>query len=530
MMPLSDIHAGMVVPVWREGQIVESVVEEVTRDQYEGPVYDLSIPNTRNYIAADMVVHNSIYAWRGADIRNILDFEKDYPSATVVRLEQNYRSTKMILRIASDLIARNSQRKDKRLWTENIEGEKAAVLLCQDEHHEAQVIAQRLQRLHDQGKYTWNKMAVFYRINALSRVMEDALRRANIPYQIARGVEFYNRKEIKDVLAYLRVIANPDDAVSLNRIVNVPPRALGATTIKQLEAWGIGEGMGLWDSFTRAGEAPGLSKRAAGAARQFVELVRLWQQMAVHPPIGSKGRIQSLMEDVVNRSGLEAMLRKIGDKELAELANVNELINSAAEFDNENPDGSLVDYLAMVSLVSDADRLDGGEGAVTMMTLHAAKGLEFPVVAMIGMEEGILPHSRARESRDDLEEERRLCFVGITRAQERLLFAKATTRTIRGLRERTITSPFLSEMPQEALAIEDLADFSSSASFAPAATRDETKGDFRKGQLVRHPSFGLGRITDLSDMGRQTRAIVQFNSAGRKTLILEYARLTAVEG
>jgi DNA helicase-2/ATP-dependent DNA helicase PcrA len=474
----------------------------------------------------------SIYRWRGADIRNILDFEKDYPDAKVVRLEQNYRSTKTILKIPSFFFAPNSKLMLKRLWTENTEGEKAAVLLCQDEHHEAQVIAERLQRLHEEKKYAWSKMAVFYRINALSRVMEDALRRANIPYQIARGVEFYNRKEIKDVLAYLRVIANPADAVNFRRIVNVPPRGLGTTTLNQLEAWGVSEGIGLWEAFARAGagEAPGVAKRAAGAAEKFVELVRSWQTMAVHPSVGPKGRIQGLMEDVVQRSGLETMLRKIGDKEFAELANVNELINSAAEFDNENPDGSLVDYLAQVSLVSDADHLDGGEGSVTMMTLHAAKGLEFPVVAMIGMEEGILPHSRARESRDDLEEERRLCFVGITRAQERLLFAKATTRTVRGLRERTITSPFLAEMPQEALAVEDLADFSGSGSFSAAYARDERKSDFRKGQLVRHPTFGLGRISELSDMGRQTRAIVQFNSAGRKTLILEYARLTAVEG
>lgn len=470
----------------------------------------------------------SIYRWRGADIRNILDFEKDYPDAVVVRLEQNYRSTKTILKIASDLIARNAQRKDKRLWTENSDGEKAMVLLCQDEHHEAATIAQRLQRLHDGGKYPWSKMAVFYRINALSRVMEEALRRANIPYQIARGVEFYNRKEIKDVLAYLRVIANPADAVNLGRIVNVPPRGLGASSIQQLEAWGVSQGIGLWEAFTRASEAPGLAKRATASARQFVQLVQSWQQLAVHPPVGKKGRIQMLMEDVVSRSGLEAMLRKIGDKELAELANVSELINSAAEFDKDNPDGALVDYLAMVSLVSDADRLEGGEGAVTMMSLHAAKGLEFPVVAMIGMEEGILPHSRARDSRDDLEEERRLCFVGITRAQERLLFSKAARRTIRGLSERTITSPFIAEMPADALEVEDLADFSSPIPFA-ASSREQSSDDFHKGQLVRHPTFGLGRISDLSSLGRQTRVVVQFNSAGRKTLILEYARLAAAD-
>ena len=328
----------------------------------------------------------SIYAWRGADIQNILDFEKDYPDAKVVKLEQNYRSTKTVLAIASKIIANNTQRKDKGLWTENEQGEKAKLFLCQDEHDEARVVMEELKRLSEEKQIPWSRMAIFYRMNALSRVMEDALRRANIPYQIARGVEFYNRKEIKDVLAYLRVVANPMDEVSLTRIVNVPPRGIGDTTVKQMQAYAVANGMTLWDAMERVGQITGLSSRAVNATKQFTEQVRQWRSLAMGGYSDDllaeqKGVVQRVMEDVVRRSGLEALLRK--DKEADELgegplANVNELISSAAEFDKDNAEGSLDEYLANVSLVSDADHMKGAGGAVTLMTLHAAKGLSFP--------------------------------------------------------------------------------------------------------------------------------------------------------
>ena len=487
----------------------------------------------------------SIYAWRGADIQNILDFEKDYPDAKVVRLEQNYRSTKTVLAIASKLIANNSRRKEKGLWTENAAGEPARLFLCQDEYDEAAIVTAQLKAFHDEQKIDWNGMAIFYRMNALSRVMEDGLRRANIPYQIARGVEFYNRKEIKDVLAYLRVIANPSDEVSLTRIVNVPPRGLGDTSIKQMQAFAIANGTTLWDAMKRANEVSALSTRAANAARQFVQLVGRWRGIAAKAEpadgnifdSGQKGVVQTVMEDVVRTSGIEQLLRKEGGDELQELGNVNELITAAAEYDAGNPEGSLDEYLSIVALVSDADHMKGAGGAVTLMTLHAAKGLEFPVVAMIGMEEGILPHARARDNVDQLEEERRLCFVGVTRAEQQLILTKAAHRTVRGLRERTITSPFLNEMPAEYLrvvdrtGVESLDDEDDGRSAARAAAGQQAKGlaaQFRKGQLVRHPTFGLGRIADVTDMGQHTRAVVEFNTAGRKTLILQYARLEPV--
>jgi DNA helicase II / ATP-dependent DNA helicase PcrA len=481
----------------------------------------------------------SIYAWRGADIRNILEFEQDYPDARVVRLEQNYRSTKTVLQIASALIANNTQRKEKSLWTENPQGEQAALYLCQDEHDEAQIITRDLKELNEKAAIPWSGMAIFYRMNSLSRVMEDALRKANVPYQIARGVEFYNRKEIKDVLAYLRVIANPSDAVSLERIVNVPPRGIGDSSVTQMQVYATAHGLGLWDAMQVPQQVQGLSSRAVNATRQFVSLVQRWRKLAAHElasddlMAGKKGIVQIVMEDVVRTSGLEGLLRKSDDPDLPELANVNELISSASEYDSGNPEGSLHDYLAIVSLVSDADHMKGAGGAVTLMTLHAAKGLEFPVVAMIGLEEGILPHSRARGNLEELEEERRLCFVGITRAQQRLILSKAQYRTIRGLKERTVTSPFLNEMPAEALHITDrtgldtLGDRDDDREYV----RQESKGlagQFRRGQMVRHPTFGVGRIADVSDMGQHTRAVIEFSSAGRKTLILQYARLEPV--
>ncbi len=488
----------------------------------------------------------SIYAWRGADIQNILDFEKDYPDAKVVKLEQNYRSSKTILDIASKVIANNTQRRDKGLWTENAQGEKAKLTLSQDEHDEANVVTLELKRFNEKEKIEWSKMAIFYRMNALSRVMEDALRRNNVPYQIARGVEFYNRKEIKDVLAYLRVVANPQDEVSLTRIVNVPPRGLGDTSIKQMQAYAVANGLSLWQAMQRIDQMPGISIRASNAARQFVALVSGWQLIAAgRQPADDlladqKGRVQLIMEDVVRRSGIDVALRKEKDaEELGEgpIGNVNELISSAAEYDKDNPEGSLDEYLSMVSLVSDADHMKGAGGAVTLMTLHAAKGLEFPVVAMIGLEEGILPHARARGNMKELEEERRLCFVGITRAQQHLLLSKAAYRTIRGLRERTVTSPFLAEMPEDMLDITDRTGLAGLAGNSGereeyrerfSTESDRLAAQFRRGQTVRHPQFGLGKIEEVTDMGQQTRAIVNFTSRGRKTLILQYARLEVV--
>ena len=467
----------------------------------------------------------SIYAWRGADIQNILDFEKDYPDAKVVKLEQNYRSTQRILDIASALISRNTQRKEKRLWTENPQGDPATLFFCADERDEALTIARHLQELHRQG-ISYSQMAIFYRINALSRVMEDALRRSAIPYRIARGVDFYHRKEIKDVLSYLRVIVNPDDEISLSRIINTPARGISDNTLKQLQVHALSNQSTLCQTLQNAHTMPALSARAQSSICSFLKILHRWQN--AH---GAATGLRVLLEDVIKSSGYEEYLKKNADQEKTELANVNELISAAAQFEQENPEATLEDYLSQVALVSDVDTLADNGGAVTLMTLHAAKGLEFPVVAIIALEDGVLPHARVREYPDQLEEERRLCFVGITRAQQHLIISRAASRTIRGLRESTIPSRFLSELPPEHLQIID-ATSPDSAETALTPQRVQAKLEssrysrqFHRGQRVRHPSFGVGRITDLANMGAQTRAVIQFDRAGRKTLILQYARL-----
>jgi DNA helicase-2/ATP-dependent DNA helicase PcrA len=343
----------------------------------------------------------------------------------------------------------------------------------------------------------------------------------------------------------LRAIVNPRDEVSLTRIVNTPPRGLGDTSIKLMQAYSVAAGTSLYETMQKASNVAGLSTRAVSAMAKFVQLVESWRAMAERSAQSReifdapRGPVQTLMEDVVRRSGLEESLRKSEKASVAAeegdsaLANVNELISSAAEYERENPEGSLQDYLSAVSLVSDADHLKGNGGAVTLMTLHAAKGLEFPVVAIIGMEEGILPHSRARGSLPELEEERRLAFVGITRAQQHLILTKAAYRTVRGLRERTVTSPFVGELPSDALEITDRSSLAWGGSLDEQRERvsDENQrlsSQFHAGQMVRHPTFFVCRIADVVDMGQHTRAVIEFKAAGKKTLILQYARLEPV--
>jgi DNA helicase-2/ATP-dependent DNA helicase PcrA len=392
--------------------------------------------------------------------------------------------------------------------------------------------------------------------------MEDALRNANMPYVMARGVEFYNRKEITDVLAYLRVIVNPNDEVALERIVNVPTRGIGDSSVKQMKTWAITHGQSLWGAMESAAQVQGLSSRAVNSIKSFVALVKSWQKAGApaspspntpgaegeadapgsllqfeisnfKSSSSPRGLVTRLMEDVVRRSGIEAMLKKDksgDDTGEGGLDNVNALITSAAEYDAGNPEASLQEYLHVIALVSDTDHMKGAGGAITLMTLHAAKGLEFPVVSMIGLEEGVLPHSRARGNPAEMEEERRLCFVGITRAQHRLVLTKAAYRTIRGMRERTVTSPFLNELPRDSIDLTDRTglDFAHDHDdISDRYHRDEDDAHhFRKGQLVRHPMFGIGRITEVHDMGRKVDIV--FNSSGRKTLIVEHARLEPV--
>ncbi|MBI1367993.1 MAG: AAA family ATPase [Planctomycetes bacterium] len=498
----------------------------------------------------------SIYGWRGANIRNILEFEKHYPNAKVIALGQNYRSTPQILKAADALIQHNKQRRHKPLFTENADGSLIRIVQAGDEEHEASLVVNFLKHHHEAG-VPWGRMAIFYRMNALSRVVEAALMNEAIPYQVARGTAFYQRKEIKDALAYVRLIVNPDDEVSLARVINTPARAIGQTTIDHLQAFAVAQGFSLWEAVGRAGLAGALNARAVTSVNKFAKIIETWHKKVDHihaDTLGFEPGARDVIEMVLRDSGLEKFYKdeKTGDEE--KLANLYELVSDAQHFDDQydNADASLrqrlADYLERVSLVADVDAVAEGDGAsggaVTLMTLHAAKGLEYAVVAMIGLEEGVLPHSRAAQSIDELEEERRLCFVGITRAQEHLMMSHARYRTIRGLRERTIPSPFLKQIGPDVAEVQDLSGYAQS----PWDRYGDDDDDDRRtiittptdivyghdlglsiGTRVRHPQFGLGRIMTLTPPAAPSRAKVYFERVGAKTLVLEYARLEVVE-
>ena len=493
----------------------------------------------------------SIYGWRGADIRNILDFEADYPNATVVRLEQNYRSVQPILSAASRLIAHNRRRKEKQLIAVRPGGEDVQVIRLPDERAEARKLAELVGRLHRQGM-PYRHMAVFYRVNALSRVLEEAFRARGISYQIARGVEFYNRKEIKDVLAYLRLLVNPSDNVSCERIINFPPRGIGDATVERLWAAAERTALHLLELCRQAASA-GLTKAAEAKVATFAQLIGELANMAGGPEM----TVRQIVQTVVERTGIEQLL--VGDEEQRQaLKNVQELISAAADFDERNPGLGLADYLYQVALVSDVDSIDPQAGAVTFMTLHAAKGLEFPVVFMIGCEEGLLPFQRngGEDSPPrDLEEERRLAFVGMTRTKDRLTMTHVRYRSLRGQRSAQAASPFLAEIGNEGVSRtdettldapprtptidelqrrRDLADPEIreerlrqeiyEAELAADLVPEEFAG-LRVGQRVHSPVFGTGRVVSISPAGVNTRAVVDFDRAGRKTLVLQYAGL-----
>jgi DNA helicase-2/ATP-dependent DNA helicase PcrA len=492
----------------------------------------------------------SIYGWRGADLSNILEFEEHYPDAVIVPLGQNFRSTGHIVEAAAGLIRHNRRRKHKHLHTELGEGERPTVSVCRDEHHEASQVADCLRRECDERGAAWREMAVLYRINALSRVLEAALRDARIPYVIARGTAFYERKEIKEALSYLRLLANPHDEVSLRRIVNTPARGIGRTTLTKIDLFAIDGQHRLFEALRRADEIGGLSPRAVKAVGRFVELIEGLRQAAAAPAAGpDSSPLAKLVERVIRESGLEAMYREAAsDEERQRLENLDELISAAAEFvppetpavddDRVAPaqlDG-LTAFLESIALVSDADMIDPERGAVTLMTLHAAKGLEFSVVAMVGLEEGLLPHVRSADNDAELEEERRLCFVGMTRAKHRLLLSRAGQRTRRGLCERTMGSRFLAELPRESILLSDQSD-DVEPDTEDGVTRlarglNRAAGEaiaFPVGCIVRHPKFGLGRVEAVTPRAAGASARVAFPTAGTKTLILGYAPLERVE-
>ncbi|MBI3860768.1 MAG: UvrD-helicase domain-containing protein [Planctomycetia bacterium] len=385
----------------------------------------------------------SIYGWRGAEIGNILRFEQDFPDAHVVRLEQNYRSTPEILQVADQLIAHNTKRKAKTLFTDNPSGEPVESL-CYDSHsEEALAVALTIAGLAQAEQRPWSDFAVFYRVNALSRELERALTRLRIPYQVAAGVAFYERAEVKDLLAYLRLIHNPADRAAFLRVVNAPPRGIGKTSLGKLSAWADREGLTLLAAARRAGEFPGLKARAVNALKRFAELIDEFAS-------GCFGNVSDLLSAVLNRTNYGAEFRSsTHETDVQRAANVDELQTAARQYDEQHAeDPTLEGFLEETALVSDVDALDSTSGQVTLMTLHAAKGLEFPVVHIVAVEEGLLPHDRATRdgSLGEMEEERRLLFVGITRAQQKLFLTRAAVRTLHGKEIPSPPSRFLTEI------------------------------------------------------------------------------------
>lgn len=491
----------------------------------------------------------SIYGWRGADISNILDFERHYPGCTVITLGENFRSTAPILAAADSLIRHNRLRKHKDLYTRRPGGEKVELVHCRDEQDEARVVAEWLDERKNAEGVAWRDMAVFYRSNALSRVMEDALRSAGIPYVIARGTAFFEREEIRNALAYLRLAANPADEVSLERIINTPARGIGDASLARVQAFARQRGIPTFEALTRVGEVGGITSRAAAAIARFVEQVRSWTGSGSFMGAAVPATLAELVERVIKESGLEAMYAgqaRTGHAEADEerLENLAELVSSARQFESEYDASAdpaseggappllslLRGYLESVSLVADADAVDPSQGTVTLMTLHAAKGLEFHAAAIIGLEEGLLPHARSLESEALLEEERRLCFVGITRAMRRLLLTSASQRTLRGIPERAIPSRFLDEIDAGALSVtrREAVGESGVEPKPHAFPADAASAVFPVGSRVRHPQFGVGIVESISGNLHSGRAVIAFKTVGRKTLVLEYARLTPV--
>jgi DNA helicase-2/ATP-dependent DNA helicase PcrA len=473
----------------------------------------------------------SIYAFRGADIRNILEFERDYPDAHVVMLERNYRSTQAILDAANAVISNNTGRQPKHLWTDLGSGEPATVYHAEDEHDEAAFVAEQLDELKTLG-FSSSDVAVFYRTHAQSRVLEEVLVRYGVPYQVIGGPKFYDRREIKDVLAYLRAIVNPDDTMAVKRVVNVPRRGIGATTVAHLDRAAEKAQSTFYEALE---QASGLDLITARAQRQIREFLSVMEQLRGQAEAGPRAALEAVLEN----TGYIAELEAEGTMEaLSRIENLRELLSVASEFEETGPLGGTGDevwedldgirrlelFLESVSLVADIDALDEEAGAITLMTLHNAKGLEFPVVFIAGMEEGVFPHVRSLGDPGELEEERRLAYVGITRAQQRLFLTLATTRNLWGAPNYNSPSRFLGEIPDSLVVA---APERRRSSEMEGISRQPTLGgdELAAGDRVRHRQWGGGRVISVSGAGERAEAVVEFDEQGRRRLLLAWAPL-----
>jgi DNA helicase-2/ATP-dependent DNA helicase PcrA len=549
-----------------------ALIHELCSQQMEEPTTASSSDADVSEPAELMVVGDadqSIYAFRGANIRNIMDFEQDFPSARTIMLEQNYRSTQTILTAANAVIQRNDSRKPKNLWTDAGNGERIVGYVADDEHDEARFVAEEIDKLTDSGDARSGDVAVFYRTNAQSRVFEEVFIRVGMPYRVVGGVRFYERREVKDALAYLRILVNPADTVSLRRILNTPKRGIGERAEACIEALSARDRITFWEALQRAEDAPGLASRSLNAITGFVDMVEQLQQM-----VDAGERADVVLEAALTRSGYLKELEDSEDpQDETRVENLAELVAVAREFaddpvtgpsadpadEDDAPPPGLTDFLERVALVADSDQIpdaptdgsdDGAEvaspGMVTLMTLHTAKGLEFPVVFLTGLEDGVFPHMRSLGDKPELEEERRLAYVGLTRARERLYVSRAVVRSAWGAPSHNPASRFIDELPV------DLVDWRRTAgamtswnrpaysmpgrapqrAFGTASARSDVAKKAKAarpipsldpGDRVQHDTFGLGTVVALEGAGDSSVASIDFGTEGVKRLLLRYA-------
>jgi len=501
------------------------LVRELVGDGSDG------IPAAELCVVGD--ADQSIYAFRGATIRNIEEFERDFPDARTVVLEQNYRSTQTILDAANRVISRNTGRRPKRLWTEEGAGQPIVVYVADDEHDEARFIADEIDALSDEAGLRPADIAIFYRTNAQSRAVEEILIRVGLPYTVVGGVRFYERREVRDAIAYLRAIANPDDDVSVRRILNVPKRGIGDRAEEAIESFARRDRISFGAALDRAADVPGLATRSLTQVESFARLLTDLRTL-VESGAGPATVLQAALE----QTGYIAELQASHDpQDETRLENLAELESVAVEFERDNEEATLAGFLERVSLVADADEIpDDDDGVVTLMTLHTAKGLEFPVVFLTGMEDGVFPHIRSLGSESELEEERRLAYVGVTRARERLYLTRSVVRSAWGAPSYNPASRFLDEIPPELIESrreEPVATAWSGASpTRPAGSvsaRPQPTGGTRPvvalavGDRVVHKTFGMGSVVQTAGVGDKAEATIDFGTAGTKRLLLRYA-------
>lgn len=548
-MPLGSMKIGMEIAIMEDDKIVLDEIKSVNSTNYSGNLYDLNIKGVRNYIANGIVMHNCIYAWRGADIKNILDFEKDYPGTKVIKLEQNYRSKGNILNAANVVIANNTYRKQKVLRTEQEQGSKIKIYRAFDDRSEADFVSKTIADIKFTEKRKNEDFAILYRTNAQSRIFEETLRRRGINYKIVGGTRFYDRREIKDLLCYLKALVNPKDDISLKRIINVPKRSIGDATVSKVEEFARNFEMDFWDALKESRTISTLSPRNTSKIDGFAELIESFMDLkeTVSPSI--------LIESVLKDTGYLAELEKSNEiEDKSRVENLKELVSDAVEFEKTSEDKSLEAYLEKVSLVQDTDKLDeeDSEGAVVLMTVHSAKGLEFPVVFVVGMENGLFPSMSDLEKNDQMEEARRLCYVAITRAKDVLYLTSAEQRRVFGRTTCYSQSDFISEIAPELKEIVGGRAQGAQRPFVSHSTNNINNGFVKKeehttkivneaankdllpisdatlGKKVKHSKFGIGTIVTVQQSGNDKKLTIAFDKQGVKTLLFSVAKLETV--